>query len=162
MGKKNKALDYLNYALSFGLTLVITAYILYLGGSWLDKRLGTDPFFMILGVLLAIVTVFRQMINELLNMEKEKKENTLEENPIPENIELELDKVRTNQPEEKQEDEQENKPEDGQEEEQEDKQDDKHEDIQENKQEEKQKNKIEEQKAKQKKDKKEKHRKTKK
>lgn len=78
MAKKNKALDYLNYALSFGLTLVITAYLLYLGGSWLDKRLGTDPLFMILGVLLAIVTVFRQMINELLDMEKKKEEDKKE------------------------------------------------------------------------------------
>ncbi len=78
MVKKNKGLEYLNFALSFGLTLVITTYILYLGGSWLDKKLGTTPVFMVLGILLSIATVFRQIINEVKDLEKEKTKEEIE------------------------------------------------------------------------------------
>lgn len=73
MVKKNKGWEYLNFALSFGLTLIITTYILYLGGSWLDKRLGTEPIFMVLGILLSIATVLRQLVNEVNDLEKDKK-----------------------------------------------------------------------------------------
>lgn len=78
MAKKNKGLEYLNFALSFGLTLVITTYVLYLGGSWLDKKLGTAPVFMVLGILLSIATVFRQLINEVKDLEKEKTKEEIE------------------------------------------------------------------------------------
>ncbi|MGI6145091.1 MAG: AtpZ/AtpI family protein [Clostridia bacterium] len=63
--KKNNAFEYLNFGLSFGLTLVITLYLLYKGGAWLDQRLGTYPVFMALGIILALATVFRQLIGEI-------------------------------------------------------------------------------------------------
>jgi uncharacterized protein YlxW (UPF0749 family) len=91
MVKKNKGLDYINFALSFGLTLAITTYILYLGGSWLDKWLGTTPIFMMLGIILSIVTVFRQLINEVKDMEKEKAEETVEK-PQEEKLQEEMKK----------------------------------------------------------------------
>lgn len=69
--KKSNGLKYINFALSFGLTLIITIYLLYNGGKWLDKRLGTDPIFMILGILLAITTIFRQLIGEIKDLDKE-------------------------------------------------------------------------------------------
>ncbi|MGI6533842.1 MAG: AtpZ/AtpI family protein [Peptococcia bacterium] len=72
MAKKNKGWEYINFALSFGLTLAITTYFLYWGGTWLDRRLGTEPLFMLLGILLAVSTVFRQMIREIGNIEKDK------------------------------------------------------------------------------------------
>lgn len=77
--KKNDVFKYLNFALSFGLTLVITLYLLYKGGAWLDQRLGTAPLFMMLGILLALATVFRQLIGEL--QEPEEKPLQLEEQP---------------------------------------------------------------------------------
>lgn len=68
---KNNKFKYLNFALSFGLTLAITIYLLYNGGRWLDQRLGTEPLFMILGILLAVVTIFRQLIKESKDLDKE-------------------------------------------------------------------------------------------
>lgn len=80
---KDSGLQYLNIALSFGLTLIITVYFLYKGGTWLDKRFGTEPFFMISGVFLALATIFWQLIEEFggwqtsrqnLQQEREQKE----------------------------------------------------------------------------------------
>lgn len=56
---------YIGLALSFGLTMAITVYLLYLGGMWLDNRLGTYPIFMFLGVILAIASVFKRLYTEL-------------------------------------------------------------------------------------------------
>lgn len=69
--KKSPAYKYINYGLSFGLTMVITLYLLSQGGKWLDNRLGTYPLFMIIGILLAIGAVFKQMITDLLREEKD-------------------------------------------------------------------------------------------
>ena len=69
--KKTNGLKYINFALSFGLTLVITVYLLYHGGRWLDRHLGTEPLFMIIGILLAVATVFRQLIGEIKDIDKE-------------------------------------------------------------------------------------------
>ncbi len=104
MAKKTKGFDYINFALSFGLTLAITTYILYLGGSWLDKRLGTTPIFMMLGIILSIVTVFRQLINEVKDMEKEKAEETAEK-PQEEKIQEEMKKEDNDQEDNDQEEE---------------------------------------------------------
>ena len=79
MAKKSNGFDYINFALSFGLTLVITTYLLYLGGSWLDGWLGTEPLFMMLGVILAIATIFRQLIVEVQEMAKDKQEDSKED-----------------------------------------------------------------------------------
>lgn len=59
------AFKYLNFGVSFGLAMGIAIYLLYLGGSWLDARLGTTPLFMVLGILLAIVTVFKRLISDI-------------------------------------------------------------------------------------------------
>jgi len=63
--KKNNAYKYLNFGLSFGLTLAIVLYLLYKGGAWLDQRLGTSPLFMMFGIILAVATVFRQLVGEI-------------------------------------------------------------------------------------------------
>ncbi|HHX97156.1 MAG TPA: AtpZ/AtpI family protein [Clostridia bacterium] len=44
--------------------MALTVYLLYKLGTWLDNRLGTEPWFMLLGVFLAVATVFRQLIEE--------------------------------------------------------------------------------------------------
>lgn len=70
MARRDKRVyKYLNFALSFGLTMGITIYLLYLGGKWLDNRLGTTPLFICLGVLLAIVTVLKQLITDAVKLE---------------------------------------------------------------------------------------------
>lgn len=72
MGYKDKsAFKYINFGISFGLTMGITVYLLYLGGKWLDSRLGTTPLFIMLGILLAIATVFRQLIGDIETLNDE-------------------------------------------------------------------------------------------
>ncbi len=71
--KSHRPLKYINFAISFGLTLAITLYILYQAGYWLDRRLGTSPVFMFLGVLLAVIVVFKRLVVDLLKeMDKER------------------------------------------------------------------------------------------
>lgn len=69
--KDRGGFKYINFGVSFGLTMGITVYLLYLGGSWLDGRLGTTPLFMVLGILLAIVTVFKQLLSDIKKLNDE-------------------------------------------------------------------------------------------
>lgn len=71
--KKSPAFKYLNFATSFGITLVITIYVLYQGGEWLDERLGTEPLFIIIGILLAVAAVFKRLLTEIKLLDKEDK-----------------------------------------------------------------------------------------
>lgn len=73
--KSNASSRYIGFAMSFGLTMAITVYFLYKGGQWLDNRLGTAPAFMAVGVLLAVVTVFKRLITELRTMERMEKDD---------------------------------------------------------------------------------------
>lgn len=73
MVKKN-----LGLAISFGLTMAISVYLLYLGGKWLDERLGTYPLFMFIGVVLAIASVFKRLYTDLCADEKRKSRHELE------------------------------------------------------------------------------------
>lgn len=71
MGKnKSSGLQYLNFGLSFGLTMALTVYILFKGGQWLDNRLGTAPLFMATGVVLAVAAVFKRLLADLKTLEK--------------------------------------------------------------------------------------------
>jgi len=68
--KNSPAFKYINFGISFGLTLAITVYLLYRGGIWLDNKLGTAPVFMFCGILLAIASVFRRLIADLRTLDK--------------------------------------------------------------------------------------------
>ncbi len=63
-------LKYLNYALSFGITTVLAIGLGFLGGQWLDSRLGTTPWLAMVGALLGIATGFKIMIEEALSASK--------------------------------------------------------------------------------------------
>ena len=47
---------------SVGIELAISTVIGLLGGRWLDGKLGTDPYLMIVGLLLGITAGFRSLI----------------------------------------------------------------------------------------------------
>jgi F0F1-type ATP synthase assembly protein I len=66
---------YFGFALSFGLTMALTVYLLFKGGQWLDNKLGTEPLFMMLGVLLAIGAVFKNLFAELKILERLEKKD---------------------------------------------------------------------------------------
>jgi len=46
--------------------MAIRLAIFYYGGSWLDKKLGTEPWLAAAGILLAIGLSFHHLITELL------------------------------------------------------------------------------------------------
>ncbi|MDX9871694.1 MAG: AtpZ/AtpI family protein [Clostridia bacterium] len=79
--KKSPAYKYINFGLSFGLTMAITVYLLYQGGKWLDTRLNSAPWFMLLGIVLAIAAVFKRLFAEIKMLERELSQNENEETP---------------------------------------------------------------------------------
>lgn len=60
-----KAFRYLNFAISFGLITTVGLLAGYYGGSWLDRKFGTAPFLMLIGVLLGIASSFYALFQEL-------------------------------------------------------------------------------------------------
>jgi len=63
---KGNLLKYVQVTMTFGITTAIRIYVLgILAGGWLDKKLVTSPWFMLLGVLLAIFLSFRYLLEQL-------------------------------------------------------------------------------------------------
>lgn len=79
--KNSPTYKYVNFGLSFGLTMAITVYLLYLGGKWLDTRLNSAPWFMFLGIVLAIAAVFKRLFADLKMLERELSQNKDVETP---------------------------------------------------------------------------------
>ena len=77
--KKSPISKYINFGLSFGLTMAITLYLLYQGGKWLDNRLGSAPVFMFIGIVLAIAAVFKRLFAEIKMLDKDLSQNDDEE-----------------------------------------------------------------------------------
>lgn len=69
--KKSPSYKYINFAVSFGLTLAITVFVMYKGGTWLDERLGTEPIFMMIGIVLAVATVFKRLLADVKTLDKD-------------------------------------------------------------------------------------------
>ncbi|MHB8157024.1 MAG: AtpZ/AtpI family protein [Desulfocucumaceae bacterium] len=69
--KSSPVQKYINFGLSFGLTMAITVYLLYQGGAWLDNRFNTAPVFMFIGILLAIAAVFKRLFAEVKMLDKD-------------------------------------------------------------------------------------------
>jgi ATP synthase protein I len=47
---------------SVGIELSLSTVVGLLGGSWLDKKLGTAPYLMIVGLILGVTAGFRSLI----------------------------------------------------------------------------------------------------
>ncbi len=69
----SKFSKYLNVAISFGISGALAVYLGHLGGSWVDGRLGTEPWFQFFGILLGIGTAFKMLITDTLQLEKEER-----------------------------------------------------------------------------------------
>ncbi|NLI69397.1 MAG: AtpZ/AtpI family protein [Firmicutes bacterium] len=63
---------YINLALSFGIMMVVSLFLGLYGGDWLDRRLGTSPIFMILGIFLGVGIGFYSLFAELEGLMKQK------------------------------------------------------------------------------------------
>lgn len=77
--KKSPTYKYINFGLSFGLTMAITLYLLYQGGKWLDNRFGSAPVFTFLGIVLAIAAVFKRLFTDIRMLDKDLSQNNDDE-----------------------------------------------------------------------------------
>jgi ATP synthase protein I len=70
-----------NLALSFGITMIAAVFLGLYGGWWIDRRLGTFPVFMLLGVFLGVGAGFYSLWKELnaLMGKKPEKESEIED-----------------------------------------------------------------------------------
>ncbi|MBS5594954.1 MAG: AtpZ/AtpI family protein [Clostridia bacterium] len=59
-----------NVALSFGVTLGASLFIMWHIGQWLDDKFGTYFVFTFIGVVMAIITGFRFLLRELAQFEQ--------------------------------------------------------------------------------------------
>lgn len=72
--KETSSYQYFNFVFSFGITVAITLYLTYHGGTWLDRRFGTSPWFMLGLVLLGLVASMRVLIRDLNKEFRSKKD----------------------------------------------------------------------------------------
>ncbi|NLA05143.1 MAG: AtpZ/AtpI family protein [Firmicutes bacterium] len=70
---------YINLAISFGLTMVLTILLGVYGGLWLDRRLGSTPLFLLLGIFLGVGAGFYNLWSELSKLNELNKKGKLEE-----------------------------------------------------------------------------------
>lgn len=57
---------YAGLAFSFAFTLAAGMYLGFLMGQFLDRRLGTSPWLMLVGIFLGVGAAFRGLIRELM------------------------------------------------------------------------------------------------
>ena len=60
-----------NIALSFGISLAVSLFIMIKVGAWLDARFQIGPYGTFVCVLIAIVAGFRTLYREVLRLEEE-------------------------------------------------------------------------------------------
>lgn len=71
MGKDYwKYAKYANFALSFGVTMAISLFFGYYAGNQLDKKLGTEPWFLVLGILIGTALAFYSLFKEIQVLER--------------------------------------------------------------------------------------------
>ncbi len=56
--------------LSIGINFVLWSFVGFFAGSKLDEKLGTDPWLMLVGILLGIGFAFYATIKEILVLEE--------------------------------------------------------------------------------------------
>jgi ATP synthase protein I len=69
---------------SVGIELSISTVIGLLGGRWLDGKLGTDPWLMIVGLVLGVTAGFRSLIRTAQKANRENDANANSNEPPPE------------------------------------------------------------------------------
>lgn len=73
MSQNNKGnfFRYVQVTTTFGVTMALRIYILgVIIGGWADKKLDASPWFMLLGILLAIFLSFKFLLEQLSKGQK--------------------------------------------------------------------------------------------
>ena len=70
-GNDHKWIRGVGPASSIGMLLVIATVIGWLFGSWLDKKLGTDPWLMLTFTLIGVAAGFYEMFKIVIRISKD-------------------------------------------------------------------------------------------
>lgn len=68
--KNRQWLTQLGMASTVGITLVVATGIGYFFGSWLDAKLGTEPYLMLLFTLLGVAAGFYEMLKLVIRLSR--------------------------------------------------------------------------------------------
>jgi ATP synthase protein I len=68
--KDRQWLTQLGMASTVGITLVVATGIGYFFGSWLDSKLGTGPYLMLLFTLLGVAAGFYEMLRLVIRLSR--------------------------------------------------------------------------------------------
>lgn len=73
MRKKSNPSQYIGLALNFGIILVISMFIMFKVGSWIDAKLGTKGIFTVIFVVMGIVSGFRVLMSNIEAIDRHNK-----------------------------------------------------------------------------------------
>ncbi len=73
MRKKSNPSQYIGLALNFGIILVISMFIMFKVGAWIDAKLGTKGIFTVIFVVMGIVSGFRVLMSNIEAIDRHNK-----------------------------------------------------------------------------------------
>lgn len=73
MRKKSNPSQYVGLALNFGIILVISMFIMFKVGAWIDAKLGTKGIFTVIFVVMGIVSGFRVLMSNIEAIDRHNK-----------------------------------------------------------------------------------------
>lgn len=71
--KSSNASQYIGLALNFGIILVISMFIMFKVGAWIDSKLGTKGIFTVIFVVMGIVSGFRVLMSNIEAIDRHNK-----------------------------------------------------------------------------------------
>ena len=71
--KKSNPSQYIGLALNFGIILVISMFIMFKVGAWIDAKLGTKGIFTVIFVVMGIVSGFRVLMSNIEAIDRHNK-----------------------------------------------------------------------------------------
>lgn len=71
--KSSNASQYIGLALNFGIILVISMFIMFKVGAWIDAKLGTKGIFTVIFVVMGIVSGFRVLMSNIEAIDRHNK-----------------------------------------------------------------------------------------
>lgn len=70
--------EYGSFGISWVLTSLVAVYLAHKGGSWVDAKLGTDPAFTLIGLIVGILMSFGSLVQQLQRIESAWRKKKLE------------------------------------------------------------------------------------
>jgi len=80
--KRSNSGQYIGLAFNFGVILVVSMFIMFKVGAWIDAKLGTKGIFTLIFVIMGIASGFRVLMNDVASIDRKNKykyEDDLEE-----------------------------------------------------------------------------------